>query len=92
LQGKIAEEIGRAELGSRRIWGMPPAVIGQETIDRVRAHTAIVALVGETVKLQKRGRSHQGLCPFHKEKTPSSRERGARLLLRLRGPRRRLAS
>lgn len=58
---------------------MPPAVIGQETIDRVRAHTAIVALVGESVKLQKRGRSHQGLCPFHKEKTPSfhvNEERG----------------
>lgn len=58
---------------------MPPAVIGQDTIDRVRAHTAIVALVGESVKLQKRGRTHLGLCPFHKEKTPSfnvSEERG----------------
>jgi DNA primase len=58
---------------------MPPAVIAQETIERVRAHTAIVAVVGETVKLQKRGRSHQGLCPFHKEKTPSfhvNEERG----------------
>jgi len=58
---------------------MPAAVIGQETIDRVRAHTAIVALVGESVKLQKRGRSFQGLCPFHKEKTPSfhvNEERG----------------
>lgn len=58
---------------------MPPAVIAQETIDRVRAHTAIVALIGETVKLQKRGRTHLGLCPFHKEKTPSfhvNEERG----------------
>lgn len=54
-------------------------MIGQETIDRVRQHTAIVALVGETVKLTKRGRSHVGLCPFHKEKTPSfhvNEERG----------------
>ncbi|MBK7586384.1 MAG: toprim domain-containing protein [Myxococcales bacterium] len=54
-------------------------MIGQETIDRVRAHTAIVALVGETVKLQKRGRSFTGLCPFHKEKTASfhvNEERG----------------
>ena len=54
-------------------------MIGQDTIDRVRQHTAIVALVGETVKLQKRGRSHTGLCPFHKEKTPSfhvNEERG----------------
>ncbi len=58
---------------------MPPPVIGQETIDRVRAHTAIVALIGESVKLTKRGRSHTGLCPFHKEKTPSfhvNEERG----------------
>src|SRR6188768_1086868 len=33
--------------------------------------TKIVELVGETVKLQRRGRSFTGLCPFHKEKTPS---------------------
>jgi DNA primase len=54
-------------------------LIGQETIDRVRQQTGIVALVGETVKLTQRGRSHVGLCPFHKEKTPSfhvSEERG----------------
>jgi DNA primase len=46
-------------------------MIGQETIDRVRRETKIVELVGETVKLQRRGRSFTGLCPFHKEKTPS---------------------
>lgn len=46
-------------------------MIGKETIDRVRELTGIVALIGETVKLQKRGRSHLGLCPFHQEKTPS---------------------
>src|ERR1041384_5417389 len=42
-------------------------MIGQETIDRVRRETK----VAETVKLQRRGRSFTGLCPFHKEKTPS---------------------
>jgi DNA primase len=46
-------------------------MIGQETIDRVRRETKLVDLVGETVKLQRRGRSFTGLCPFHKEKTPS---------------------
>ena len=46
-------------------------MIGQETIDRVRRETKLVELVGETVKLQRRGRSFTGLCPFHKEKTPS---------------------
>lgn len=54
-------------------------VIGQETIDRVREQTGIVSLVGEAVKLVQRGRSHVGLCPFHKEKTPSfhvNEERG----------------
>lgn len=31
----------------------------------------MVAIVGEAVKLQRRGRSYVGLCPFHKEKSPS---------------------
>src|SRR5690606_3654483 len=47
------------------------AVIGHETLDRIRRETDIVALIGESLKLSKRGRSHVGLCPFHKEKTPS---------------------
>lgn len=46
-------------------------MIGQETLDRVRRDVNIVEVVSESVKLQKRGRSHVGLCPFHKEKTPS---------------------
>jgi DNA primase len=46
-------------------------VIGQETLDRVKRDANIVEVVGESVKLQKRGRSFVGLCPFHKEKTPS---------------------
>jgi DNA primase len=46
-------------------------MIGQETIERIRRETKIVDLVGETVKLTRRGRSFTGLCPFHKEKTPS---------------------
>lgn len=54
-------------------------VIGQDTIDRVREQANIVELVGESVKLTRRGRSFVGLCPFHKEKTPSfhvNEERG----------------
>jgi len=46
-------------------------VIGQDTIERVRERANIVELVGESVKLTRRGRSYVGLCPFHKEKTPS---------------------
>lgn len=54
-------------------------MIARETVERVREHTDLVALVGETVRLVRRGRSYVGLCPFHKEKSPSfhvSPERG----------------
>jgi DNA primase len=40
-------------------------------IDQVRERTDLVAIVRETVKLQQRGRSWTGLCPFHQEKSPS---------------------
>src|SRR5689334_2174580 len=46
-------------------------MISLDTIARVKERTDIVALVGETVRLTRRGRSFTGLCPFHKEKTPS---------------------
>ncbi|HEX6767689.1 MAG TPA: DNA primase, partial [Polyangiaceae bacterium] len=46
-------------------------MIAQETLDRVRRDANVVEIVGESVKLTKRGRSVVGLCPFHKEKTPS---------------------
>ncbi len=46
-------------------------MITQETIVAVRERTDIVALINENVSLKKRGRSWLGLCPFHKEKTPS---------------------
>lgn len=50
---------------------MRRVVIGQETLQRLREQTDIVALIGESVRLEVRGRSHVGLCPFHKEKSPS---------------------
>ncbi|MCC6526724.1 MAG: toprim domain-containing protein [Polyangiaceae bacterium] len=46
-------------------------MIAPETVAAVKERTNIVALIGENTRLQKRGRSHVGLCPFHKEKTPS---------------------
>ncbi|MFW5741185.1 MAG: DNA primase, partial [Myxococcota bacterium] len=46
-------------------------VISKDTIASVRNRADIVAIVGEAVKLTRRGRHHVGLCPFHKEKTPS---------------------
>jgi DNA primase len=46
-------------------------VIAQETIDAVRQRVSIVTVIGERLKLERRGQSHVGLCPFHKEKSPS---------------------
>ena len=42
-----------------------------ETIEEVKQRTDIYELVSEYVVLRKRGKDFIGLCPFHKEKTPS---------------------
>src|SRR5215471_11663319 len=47
-------------------------MISKETIQLVRDRTDIVAVVSERVpSLKRHGRRFTGLCPFHKEKTPS---------------------
>ncbi len=46
-------------------------MISPETIAQVKERVDIVALIGETVALKRAGRAFKGLCPFHKEKTPS---------------------
>ncbi len=43
----------------------------QRFIDELRARVSIADVVGAKVKLTKKGREYQGLCPFHNEKTPS---------------------
>ncbi|OPL18706.1 MAG: hypothetical protein AVO35_05085 [Candidatus Aegiribacteria sp. MLS_C] len=43
----------------------------ERSIERVRAATDIVSVIGRYVILRRAGRSIKGLCPFHKEKTPS---------------------
>lgn len=43
----------------------------QRFIEELRARVSIVDVVGAKVKLTKKGREYQGLCPFHNEKTPS---------------------
>ena len=40
-------------------------------LDEIRARAPLAEVVGRRVKLTRRGREHSGLCPFHKEKTPS---------------------
>ncbi|HTM44862.1 MAG TPA: DNA primase, partial [Polyangiaceae bacterium] len=46
-------------------------MIDKATIDEIRSRVLLSTVVGERVKLTQRGRSFVGLCPFHKEKTPS---------------------
>ncbi len=47
-------------------------MISKDTISLIRDRTDIIAVVSESVpSLKKRGRRFVGLCPFHKERTPS---------------------
>jgi DNA primase len=45
--------------------------IGRDNVARVREAADLVDIVSDHVRLKKRGRSWEGLCPFHEEKTPS---------------------
>jgi DNA primase len=45
--------------------------IPEDIIEQVRSASDIVDVIGASVRLRKRGKSHLGLCPFHTEKTPS---------------------
>lgn len=40
-------------------------------LDDLRDRTTLSDVVGRRVRLVKKGHEHSGLCPFHKEKTPS---------------------
>src|SRR5579872_829300 len=46
-------------------------LIPESVIDDVRRSADIVDVISQFVQLRKRGKNYIGLCPFHKEKTPS---------------------
>lgn len=46
-------------------------MIPQETIEQIRQAVDIAQVIGEYLKLKKRGSRYLALCPFHTEKTPS---------------------
>ncbi|MEW6720484.1 MAG: DNA primase [Thermodesulfobacteriota bacterium] len=45
--------------------------ISESTIREVRDRAEIVEVISETVPLSRAGANYRGLCPFHREKTPS---------------------
>jgi DNA primase len=50
---------------------VPGSRIGSASVERVREAADITAVISRFVPLQRSGRSMRGLCPFHREKTPS---------------------
>ena len=53
------------------LWGGDDLAIDKEMISQIKNSVNIVDVIGEVVKLSRAGRHYLGLCPFHKEKTPS---------------------
>ncbi|VTS20857.1 DNA primase [Streptococcus pseudoporcinus] len=52
-------------------WGGDSLAIDKEKISQIKNAINIVDVIGEVVSLSRSGRHYLGLCPFHKEKTPS---------------------
>ncbi len=46
-------------------------MISPHTIQQITNRIDVMDVVGEFVKLKKRGTNYLGLCPFHNEKSPS---------------------
>jgi len=45
--------------------------IPDEIIQKIKNENDVVDIVSEVVRLKRSGRNYMGLCPFHKEKSPS---------------------
>src|SRR5688572_10153395 len=76
LMGEHADTIHQTWIPRPRLWcnlaGPPAMAFDQALLDKIRAAVDIADVVGEYVPLKKAGSaSLKGLCPFHKEKSPS---------------------
>ncbi len=49
----------------------PRMAFSPQFLDELRTRSGLAAVIGRRVRLTRKGREHIGLCPFHKEKTPS---------------------
>ena len=47
------------------------SLISETTIQEVNTRADALAVIGDYVRLEKKGGRYWGLCPFHNEKTPS---------------------
>ncbi len=56
------------QLGTGEVMSPP---IPEEAVDEVRRQSDLVTVVEDYIKLEKKGKSWVGLCPFHGEKTAS---------------------
>ncbi len=50
----------------------------EELIEEIRMKNDIVEVISGYVRMQKKGSSYFGLCPFHNEKSPSDYWRSTR--------------
>lgn len=56
---------------SNRWVGSVSLRIPDEIIQKIKNENDVVDIVSEVVRLKRSGRNYMGLCPFHKEKSPS---------------------